>query len=244
MNLEQNLQKIGLSDKESTLYLAGLQTGPATMQELVNSAKLKRATVYQLVDSLKEKGLIKTVLKGKRKIYIVEDPQNIFPLIKQKESALHNIMGQLLSIQSHAGKKPSVRIYQGVEGIKEIYEDILSRHCDYIEALSTKLPDEKIINYWSGEYVERRVKKGNHVKVIAPDIPFYRDLKSKDKFTFRQTKLISAEDFPFKNEVFAYNGKVAFITQEGDGSLGLVIESTDIFETISVILNHLWNTVP
>ena len=243
MNLEQNLQKIGLTDKEAVLYLAGLQTGPATMQQLVNSAQLKRATVYELVESLKDKGLIKTVLKGKRKIYITEDPQNIFPLIKQKENVLHNIMGQLLSIQSHAGKKPSVRIYQGVEGIKEIYEDILSRHCDYIEVLSSKLPDEKIRDYWGREYVERRIKKANHVRVIAPDIPFYRDLQSKDKFALRQTKLIPAENFPFKNEVFAYNGKVAFITQEGDNSLGLVIESADIFETLGLILNYFWNAI-
>jgi sugar-specific transcriptional regulator TrmB len=242
MNLEQNLQKIGLSDKESILYLAGLQTGPATMQELVNSAQLKRATVYELVESLKEKGLIKTVLKGRRKIYIAEDPQNISPLIKQKENILHNIMGQLLSIQSHAGKKPSVRIYQGVEGIKEIYEDILSRRCDYIEVLSTKLPDEKIRDYWGGEYVEKRIKKGNHVRIIAPDTPFYRDLQSKDKFALRQTKLVSAQNFPFQNELFAYNGKVAFITQEGDDSLGLVIESADIFATLNVILNYFWNT--
>ncbi len=243
MNLEQNLQKIGLSEKESALYLAGLQTGPATMQELVNNAKLKRATVYELVDSLKEKGLIKTILKGKRKIYIVEDPQNIFPLIKQKENALDNIMGQLLAIQSHAGKKPSVRIYQGLEGIKEIYEDILSKHANYIEVLSTKLPDEKIRDYWGEEYVERRVKKGNFVKIIAPDIPFYQDLQSKDKFALRQTKLIPAQNFPFKNEMFAYNGKVAFITQEGDSSLGLVVESADIYETVSIILNHFWNTI-
>jgi len=242
MNLEQNLQKIGLSAKEAALYLAGLQTGPATMQQLVNTSHLKRATVYEIVDSLKEKELIKTIQRGKHKIYITEDPQNIFPLIKQKENVLHNMMGQLLAMQNHAGKKPSVRIYQGVEGIKEIYEDILSRHADYIEVLSSKLPDEKIMDFWSGEYVERRIKKGNHVKVIAPDIPLYRDLQTKDKFTLRQTKLISADKFPFKNEVFAYNGKVAFITQEGDSSLGLVVESSDIFDTMNLILNHFWNT--
>lgn len=243
MNLEQNLQKIGLSEKESALYLAGLQTGPATMQELVNGSHLKRATVYELIDGLKEKGLIKTILKGKRKIYIAEDPQNIFPLIRQKENILHNIMGQLLSIQSHAGKKPSVRIYKGIEGIKEIYEDILSKRADYIEVLSTKLPDEKIMGYWGGEYVDRRIKRGNHVRVIAPDIPFYQDLKSKDKFALRQTKLIPAQNFPFKNEMFAYNGKVAFITQEGDDSLGLVIESADIFETMNIMLNYFWSTI-
>ncbi len=243
MNLEQNLQKIGLSEKEAVLYLAGLQTGLATMQQLVNASHLKRATVYELIDGLKEKGLIKTLLKGKRKFYITEDPQNIFSLVRQKENVLHNIMGQLLAMQSHAGEKPSVRIYQGVEGIKEIYEDILSRHADYIEVLSSKLPDEQIIDFWGGEYVERRIKKGNHVKVIAPDIPLYRNLQARDKFTLRQTKLIPADKFPFKNEVFAYNGKVAFITQEGDNSLGLVVESGDIFNTMNLILNHFWNTI-
>lgn len=243
MNLEQNLQKIGLSEKEAALYLAGLQAGVCTMQQLVNASKLKRATVYELVESLKDKGLIKTAQKGKKKIYIAEDPQNIFPLIKQKETVLHNMMGELLAIQNKAGKKPSIRMYQGIEGVKEIYEDLLRKRQDFIEVLSSKLPDERISSFWSGEYVERRIKKGNHVKVIAPDIPFYRDLKNKDKFSLRQTKLFPAQHFPFKNEVFVYNGKVAFVTQEGDESLGLVIESTDVFETMNLILNHFWNTV-
>ena len=81
------------------------------------------------------------------------------------------------------------------------------------------------------------------MKVIAPDIPVYRELKSRDKFALRETKLFPAENFPFKNEVFAYNGKVAFITQEGDASLGLVIESADIYATMNIILNHFWNTL-
>ncbi len=244
MNLEHNLQKIGLSEKEAVLYVAGLQTGIATMQQLVNASKLKRATVYELIESLKSKNLIKIVLKGRRKMYVVEDPENMFPLIKQKETILQNIMGQLLAIQNQAGKKPSIRMYKGVEGIKQIYEDILSKRTNYIEVLSSKLPDEKLVSYWSGEYVQRRIKKGNFVKIIAPDLPFYQKLQSKDKFSLRQTKLIPAKNFPFKNEVFAYNGKVAFITQEGEDSLGLVIESVDIFETMTLILNNFFDNLP
>jgi HTH-type transcriptional regulator, sugar sensing transcriptional regulator len=243
MNLEQNLQKIGLGEKEAALYIAGLQTGPATMQALVDASHLKRATVYELVDSFREKGLIKSIQKGKKKIYITEDPQNIFPLIRQKETILSNILGQLLAMQNHAGKKPSVRIYQGIEGIKEIYEDLLAKRQNFMEVLSSKLPDERISDYWSGEYVQRRIKKGNFVKVIAPDLPFYKELQAKDKYSLRQTKLMPIETFPFKNELFAYNGKVAFVTQESDNSLGLVIESIDIYETMNLVLNHIWNTI-
>ena len=40
MKLEHYLQKIGLSEKEAELYLAGLQVGPAYLQELVVLQKL------------------------------------------------------------------------------------------------------------------------------------------------------------------------------------------------------------
>ncbi len=244
MLLESYLQKIGLTEKESRVYLAGLQTGPATMQFLVDASKLKRATVYDVVSSLRDQGLMKTFMKGRRRMYVAEDPQNLFSILKQKETVLQQIFGQLLALQNTAGNKPSVRIYQGIEGIKEIYEDILSKRANYIELLSTKLPDQRLVDYWSGEYIERRVKKGNFVRIIAPDVPMYRELQSKDKFALRETRLLPTKNFPSQNEIFAYRGKVAFITQEGDDSLGLVIESKDISQTMELMLEYIWNSVP
>jgi len=46
--LEQQLQKIGLSDKEAKLYLALLSAGPVTAREVAHLAKINRSTTYAL----------------------------------------------------------------------------------------------------------------------------------------------------------------------------------------------------
>ena len=68
MNLETQLKKFGLTQKEAELYLAGLQLGQSTIQDLVNRSHLKRATVYDLIENLRNQGLMKIIYKGKRKI--------------------------------------------------------------------------------------------------------------------------------------------------------------------------------
>ena len=55
MGIVQHLQKIGLTEREAKVYLAGLQSGPATMQQLANGAGLKRSTVYDVAVTLKAK---------------------------------------------------------------------------------------------------------------------------------------------------------------------------------------------
>lgn len=244
MDVSSYLQKIGLTEKESLVYLAGLKSGPATMQQLVHGAELKRATVYDVTDSLRDQGLMKVFMKGKRRMYVAEEPGNLFSILKQKETVLNQIIGNLRALQNTAGKKPSVRIYQGIEGIKEIYKDMASRRGNLIELLSTKLPDQRIADYWAGEYIQQRMKKGNFVRIIAPDLPFYRELQLKDKYALRETKILPVKDFPSQNEIFSYRGKVAFATQEGDGSLGLVIESQDISKTVELMLGFIWNSIP
>lgn len=244
MTIESYLQKFGLSEKESLLYLAGLQLGPANLQELVNASKLKRSTVYDVMSNLKELGLFKLISKGKSRQYIAAEPSALFSILKQKENLLQNIFGQLEALQNSKSSKPSIRIYKGLEGVKEIYEDILKNRSEHIEILSSKQPDKKIVDYWLRDYTPRRIKKGSFVKVIAPESAFILDLQKKDKYSLRETRIAPKNQLPFQNEVFAYNNKIAFITQEGDNSLGLVVESQDIFNTFSLLLNFVWQHLP
>lgn len=61
-----DLKNAGLNTKEATTYLSILELGEASMGQLVKKSKLKRTTLYDLVESLKEKGLISTAKQGKK----------------------------------------------------------------------------------------------------------------------------------------------------------------------------------
>lgn len=243
MNLIPYLQKIGLTEKEAKLYLAGLQTGPASLQNLVSASKLKRATVYNIIEDLKGKGLIKTLLKGKQKLYLVADPENLESTIRQKQTVFDSVLNQLRALQNSAGKKPSVRIYQGLEGLIEIYDDLLRRCDEHLEVVSPKLP-KIITDYWNEKHIPCRIKKGHRVRIIAPDIPFYQAWQKKDKYSLREIRLLPLNKFPFQNEIYLYHGKVGFITHDQDNSLGLVVQSDEIFTTMQIILENLWNSIP
>ena len=48
----------GLSKKESALYLSILEAGETTLAHAAEKARLKRSTVYSLVDGMKERGFL------------------------------------------------------------------------------------------------------------------------------------------------------------------------------------------
>ena len=63
--LQQKLQEIGLSDKESIAYLALLSRGTCSTSLIAKAAKLNRGTSYVALHSLLEKGL---VIKSSKKM--------------------------------------------------------------------------------------------------------------------------------------------------------------------------------
>ena len=66
--LEQELQKIGLSEKEAKVYLAAMELGQAPVQKIAQKAKVNRATTYVILEGLQKKGVITTVDHEKKRL--------------------------------------------------------------------------------------------------------------------------------------------------------------------------------
>lgn len=56
MSASTTLKKIGLGEKEITLYMALLRRGKMKPSELATLTKINRATVYSIVKGLTSKG--------------------------------------------------------------------------------------------------------------------------------------------------------------------------------------------
>src|SRR5947207_1335613 len=59
------------------------------------------------------------------------------------------------------------------------------------------------------EYVALRVKRGIHLRGIAPDDATGRKVHGEDRERLREIRLVPAADFDFTNEINIYDGKVA-----------------------------------
>ncbi|MCX6745637.1 MAG: hypothetical protein NTX00_01300 [Candidatus Parcubacteria bacterium] len=125
----QELKKLGLSDKESKLYLTSLQRGPETAPTLAKLSDIVRPTAYVIIDALVKKGLMSSTAKGKKTYYAAEAPEHLLSLVRlqkreieETERELTKLIPQLEALANIKGAKPKVRVFEGKEGLNSIRE--------------------------------------------------------------------------------------------------------------------------
>jgi len=64
--LEKYLKSIELSDKEIKVYVSALELGESTVIDISKKSRVNRTTIYPVIDSLQEKGLVSLAQKGKK----------------------------------------------------------------------------------------------------------------------------------------------------------------------------------
>jgi sugar-specific transcriptional regulator TrmB len=121
----KKLSKLGLTEAESKIYYAVLKLKNCTVRDISKECGFHRTNIYDILEQLKEKGLIATVKEGKRMRYSVSDPNNFYELLKEKKELLDSIYPELQEIYSTSSEGIQVEVYKGKEGMKVSFRDML-----------------------------------------------------------------------------------------------------------------------
>ena len=87
-DLVTQIEDLGLSNKETKVYLACLQLGAASVQSIADSAAIKRVTAYVILEALGALGLITRLVKAKKTYFMAEDPIKLEGLLKRRADDL------------------------------------------------------------------------------------------------------------------------------------------------------------
>jgi predicted transcriptional regulator len=124
VELQQKLVDFGFSDKEAHVYLAMLELGPASVQDIAKSAGVNRATTYVMIESLKRRGLMSSVERGKKVYFTAESPEHLLLItrdeekrLEKKRHSLEELLPQFMALYNSIEAKPRVRFFEGEEGI-------------------------------------------------------------------------------------------------------------------------------
>ena len=109
--ITEKLEKLGLNKKEAQIYLAALESGETNIEGLSKKSKIKRTTVYDIVESLKEKGLLSSTFSKKKKYIFANDPRKINEKLDEQKAIFRKLMPELLSISNLIEKKPRIKIF-------------------------------------------------------------------------------------------------------------------------------------
>ncbi len=244
-SLQKSLENIGFSGKKARIYLALLELGRASVIEIAKKAELKRTTVYNLLPEMIHDGLIKTGVKKKRKFYFVEDVRRLVRRAEEQQQKIRCLLPELKAIHNVLPQKPRITYYEGVGGMKELYQDTLDSTPSGGTILSyTGLTDfYRLMPYeYYRWYVEERVKRKIRLRAIAYDSQTARDWQKKSKEDLREVKIITSKNFMFNADTEIYANKVALISYR-ENFLGVVIESKEINEMQKSAFEVMWDSM-
>ncbi len=178
MNFNE-LTQLGLTDSEIKVYLALLELDSSTVGPIIEKAKVQESKIYQILDKLKEKGLVSFVIKGKYKNYQASDPKNLIRILNERKRKIEDeeekISRELIpKIEARRKTKEETQealVFEGLNGLKTAYNYLLdtmnSGEEYYVFNLGEELSKQEIINFFTN-YHKKRVEKKVKIKFIAP----------------------------------------------------------------------------
>jgi HTH-type transcriptional regulator, sugar sensing transcriptional regulator len=127
MDTEKVLQEIGLDKKEVKVYVTLLQLGQETAFRIASKSGLKRSTAYVILERLKEMGLVSSTKTKKVTLFSPVEPKKLHSLFKEKEVKLNEALPSLEALYNLRPQKPKVEMFEGIEGVKAVYYDAVTR---------------------------------------------------------------------------------------------------------------------
>ena len=90
----KQLEEFGLTTKEAQVYLASLQLGQTSVQNIAKLAGIHRVSTYDILQSLISKGLINQTASGKKRYLEAIDPDKIYQSLHDKEISFIKIIAK------------------------------------------------------------------------------------------------------------------------------------------------------
>lgn len=246
MAITEDLKKIGLNSKESQAYLALLELGSASIVALAKKSSLKRTTVYEVLESLKEKGLISETLFGRRIKYIAEPPEKLLEIKKRELETLQNIMPTLDALRNVAIEKPAIRFYQGKEEIREVFRDMVLHTSIKEKILGIESKAKTVIKQFDEQFwidlMAKKKKRGLESLSIDAYSPeelneFVKQYPWSVNHGMTIRTIDDAQDL-LNVSIYLYQNKVALIAS--DQLLAIVIENQRLRNSFEFLFRKLW----
>jgi len=244
MNYEKILQNIGLSKSEAIVYVSLLKLGSASHSELARKAKIKRPTLYKLLERLKEMNLISESFVGKRRILVAGDPH---VYIENKHAELKNfeqIIPELNLLLNTASIKPRIKFYEGIKGIQKLYVDTLKDKGPILEFISLNEINVEMENYSKNFYIPERINRRIPIKILISGSGRTELINLKTAVhELREVKIIDKEGkkFPIPLDCYVFGNNVGFALFRKDSEpLGIIITSIEISTMMRSLFNFIW----
>ncbi|MDO8740525.1 MAG: helix-turn-helix domain-containing protein [Candidatus Woesearchaeota archaeon] len=244
-----DLEKLGFTKNESTVYLALLTLGSVSVGSIIEKTKLHRNIVYDNLSRLIEKGLAVFVIKANRKYFEAASPDFIKTMLEKQEKELkekielsRKILPDIEKLRKIGEERQEAVIYKGVKGVMSALDEILKIKQEiFVFGASTQLVEK--VRYFYKYYFPRwhkiRAENKIPIKMLFSEDNRERGNEIKNTADLVEVKFIPKE-FAFPMSA-VFSKDYSLIITWSDEPIGFMIRSQDVANSMRAYFNALWN---
>lgn len=235
------LQNLGLNSEEARIYLALLGMGGCAASLLAKEVGLKRTTVYPILTSLAEKGLVNVYFRKNKRFYYAEKPAKVAGIFHKKIESFEGIIPMLEALDKKQAQMFGLRFIETIEELESFYFSILDeyRGKSYLSIGNA--------NVWEGLdtefFIQYRKDRGMHdihtkLLLTADSVK----VNPTDKSLLRTWKYLP-EKYAFKSTMDIFDDKI-LISSPKFSSLAVVIAVPAMVDIFKSIFEVMWDLLP
>lgn len=230
------LQNLSLSKNESKVYTALVKLKIASVNEISRTTDVPRVNIYDVLESLKAKGLVASVTKSNKMYFEPANPDRIMDLFEKKQREMKEVkeqITQLSAVFKEGSIKKEVGLYKGKLGLKTVLKDVLTSKTEILNYGSSGMFPKfypEYFNIWEA----RRTRNNIKMRIVASK-------SVKRKVPKKKLQTIKFLNLEFKNltSTFVYENKVAIFMWVED-PIAILIENKELVDSYRNYFEVLW----
>lgn len=230
------LQNLGLSKNESKVYFALIELKSASVNEISREASVPRVNTYDILQSLRTKGLVGTITKTNKTLFEPANPEILKELLENKRKSLNETEKEISNLKllfKQEKTAQDIKVFKEKLGIKTVLKDVLSSKKEILNFGSSGMFPKFYPEYfdiWESQRIKQKIK----MRIVASK-------SIKNKVPKKKLQKISYIGMEFKNlsSTFIYDNKVAIFLWTKN-PIAILIEDKNYSDSNRNYFEYLW----
>lgn len=243
----ETLQALGLTRGEAEVYLTLIRLGNSSTGNIIKESEVSRSKVYDVLERLKQRGLVSEVIKENVRYFEAADPKRIIDYLKSKKEEIESKIAQSQKVVDEINRvknthlvKQEAYVYTGNEGIKTLYNQILDDLEPGEEYLAfgmgkKEFSMEKMSSFIKNFHIKRAEKKV-HARIILHD-DIKKEMKEFSKIKYYSFKYTSVN---VPTNIALWKDHVVNLVWN-ENPIAFVIKSKEVYTKYKEYFESLWD---
>jgi HTH-type transcriptional regulator, sugar sensing transcriptional regulator len=235
-----------MSEKEASIYLAILELGSASASTIARRAGIKRTTTYGVLKDMVTKNTISLIEKNWITYFQAIEPTKLLQKMKDNYDIFEKNIPWFISIANVYSHIPKITYYEGISGLKDMYNWLLSHQNSLLSFLSDDDIAPELKEYLNWTFIQQRKKHGISASVIVRNtqnnIPYVKATKN-DPLT--KVRLLEDNFVWLEGEIILFwKDSVACALYSPTELIWYIIQSKQLYSSLKAIFMFIWDKLP